>query len=1307
MMSACTLEEACDNGEILCAVCNDDQCQTYSGTIYRESRHDGGNLKCRKYLCLNGVPEAITPDEPDNDICENGFDEKTNNCNTECEDNTYRCHPDNEPGCKIQACKKGIWSVTETEPCVYGYDEAENKCLECTDGAVQCIPNQTESDGHTEDISENTCALETCQSGKWEKTGNRCIDGFNQEDLVCNESNCVYGTPLKIDSICGGTNQDCLPECQINSNEACSVYTCKIDKTNPWLHNVVTSTCRFGMDHNAECHHPCNISDRISDNVKLYDPESEKIYECNENDGWYETTCGNFDFHTENEERLNDNELNSFKSFLNTELSNNQVGQNLYYGYCGTCSKDSSPSYLTETENHEYISHECKNGEIVVHKVTELPTGYNSCSDNNGLEVFVDNLSNRYHCGGCNHVCGNSETCIEAQCRSIYECTEGEFIRIDIGSRWVKAYCVSKPETLMAIRDAINAGAVYPNDDSDELHNHDNAYILANSIDFNTTNLEWESIGNIDHPFTGVFFGNQNTIKLGKITPSQYMGLFGVIKNAMILSLNIQSMRSHDITLPDDKDDVNFGLLAGVATDSNIQNINIFSDSNGSGLNVKMTRNTYCKNDLCRTDQQPTHLNVGGMIGHAESRHRNASIQNCSVKDIDFNIDYELYDETNCCETEVPRQSPSQLQIGGMVGIANTISADQNISLEISNSDLENITLSDGENHTTDSLVKHIAISFGGGIGKTNNVTVNHFDLRNIHASQYSFIYNRIFGSITGNALNSLFNDGHIHDIHVRMDNASANRTGGAIGYARSSKINHIDICTNDSDHCTLKAINVVGGLIGYSLSCTLTDNHVKFEMVGNDDINRDYTQSFYGGLVAHTSTTQVSNSFAEIEGLYGGSRVGGLIGSGIDLNVNDSRATVHKIDGNAEMGGLIGFLESNAKIINSHARYHQIVAGNIVLSEEYLDDYKKRLLEKYGNTNNYDEIHYPYCIKYDSSIDQTFPFCARTGGLIGYLRNAIVTVERCDVVGDSIEVRGSSASMIGGIAKASRLFMNESWSAVKTIVTDAPYSLYGTIESETVISIAIDKVFELVNFKDIYDNNKNYYTWIVEYEQYLAGGDYWKTEWYDPNTCTLEVNSGRSNYKCSGRNYDCYHPSLNSIIGSLWCESWGGFYFCDSNGSNCKKTPRSKYPCLAPQKDPIQIEDLNACHAYANNDFFQLCTSTDFKSGDCIYKYTCVAEMDDPSCMTRPCPTIHSIVSCTEVLDTNWQYPNGVPTCNVSQIADFFGIDSAYCTSAPEDSICVMLNSLQGDIPLPANVMDEIVNHADPYVVKPDFCQL
>lgn len=230
----------------------------------------------------------------------------------------------------------------------------------------------------------------------------------------------------------------------------------------------------------------------------------------------------------------------------------------------------------------------------------------------------------------------------------------------------------------------------------------------------------------------------------------------------------------------------------------------------------------------------------------------------------------------------------------------------------------------------------------GGLVGQTNGASsISSSSVENITMTSNTSCSSSRFGGLVGMSPN---NSSTISNSHVTgsmtVINTATTYVGGLAGLATN--------VSNSYSNITLSATNNAGGLIGYNLSGTISNNY----SLGSTTS----TAGIAGGLVAVKNTTGLIENNYTTGNVQGATSAGGLIGSsGSTTVIIRNSYALGSISGTTNAGGLIGSVSANGgSVQNSYF-------GGIVASGTN----KGGII---GNDNNAGAIRWSYSNNYFDS---------------------------------------------------------------------------------------------------------------------------------------------------------------------------------------------------------------------------------------------------------------------------------------------------------------------------------------------------
>ena len=882
-------------------------------------------------------------------------------------------------GCTLPLCDDGdsicIYQIHDTKECLdQCYPQSALVCPEscyCSDSDLDCV----------EFVSTNTrksCILHVCENDNWQR-GIECSRGFadgtcrpvcflnevqgsclTDPTNACSYQFCDYNsdslTFVWSNSITCPNGFDisrsqCAELCQLgeiqcpkesDNSVACLLQRCEPGPSgNRWSD---PRTCRFGFDaRTQDCVNPCNIcSDEVNTACPrtVYDNNSAKMYVCDEY-GWHlDNSCTN-DFVPDPEQPPID-PLKVIKHLPEITSIDPPV-----FGHCGECSDETSPIFC---DSDRSVMHYCENGKytrINIDKDNNACTDFTLCRDDYSY-ILVDTQTNRNHCGECNNKCSNMQKCEKGQCQSTVQCENGEITQVQLGSRWVKAYCIGKEETLVAVGDMLTQKA-------DHKENGD-AYICDAEV---FEDCEFDAIVFIDdiavtQPWNPakstdlIVLGNKKTITFngGFADDNSNIGFFSTLKSSYIDDLTIVYPNS-DLIYDDAE---HFGLLAGVAIDSHIRNVSVDIP------NVIKTENIVAAGGLIGIAEGD--ISIDGLKLHVQleaNNHETSLTQDTGIGGI-IGIANDITEILNISEQDQNHASISltgQANVGGLIGLYSI--SDNNHKAAIEHIDLNQIHLSLYNMDNDDSDASYTNRHFGGIIGKTKFPNTNEHILliSDILLDKVmideSVKYNcsrclpssMWLGGIAGHLSNTDLTNISIGDFSIHNNHSWTIGLGGIAGNAENITADTLEIqnLSMDADYSATyivdeKRMYDVGGLFGNATDVML--NHVTIGSIEENSESSIKLKSFYhniGGLVGNGSRIQIQDAEVNtnVESKDNGYQIGGVLGIGNDITIQNLKLK-SQIKGWKNVGGLAGSADglsiSNTSITSEITGYMEKLGG-------------------------------------------------------------------------------------------------------------------------------------------------------------------------------------------------------------------------------------------------------------------------------------------------------------------------------------------------------------------------------------------
>ncbi|RXJ97889.1 hypothetical protein CRV02_14240, partial [Arcobacter sp. CECT 8989] len=426
------------------------------------------------------------------------------------------------------------------------------------------------------------------------------------------------------------------------------------------------------------------------------------------------------------------------------------------------------------------------------------------------------------------------------------------------------------------------------------------------------------------------------------------------------------------------------------------------------------------------------------------------------------------------------------------------------------------------------------ASNFGGLVGILRESSIrDSFSTMNINAGTT----NEIIGGLVG----QIFLSGSITNSYSRGTITGNRLLGGLVGWASGTNNNDI-VILNSSFEGNINANGYfVGGLIGHSTNTQIDDSYSIVSILNG-------TNSL-GGLIGRMSNTQISNSYSKST-INGNNSLGGLIGSTGDSteNNNGSSITDSYFEGtiNASefnIGGLIGYA-NKLEIDNSYSKatitgtssvggvlgYGQGSSTNdISITDSYFEGEIDASSDYIGGVVGYVDNG---IINSSHTKSSTISGDDKIGGLIGYTKNTTINNSYADTT-----VKGNN--YVGGLV-----------GILQTGEVNRSYSK-GTVSGDKYVA-------GLVGSGSSFSNNiiiNNSYTEVdVTANEYSGGFIGWGIT--DPGY-SLSINNSYANGKVSVTNASRGHGFIGlhqsgrtiNINNSFWNTTKSG-YTNDKSGS-------------------------------------------------------------------------------------------------------------------------------------------------------------
>ncbi len=441
--------------------------------------------------------------------------------------------------CKVSECSDGFQPAIDGKSCVSNcksgehFDNTAQKCV--NDDVDNCGATDKKCSDIVSQWVNGNCDAGVCLVGE-------CSDGFQPAiDGKSCVSNCKSGehfdnTAQKCvnDDInnCGATDKKCSDIVSQWVNGDCELGVCRVSQC--------TTGFRPGYD-KLTCVSDCT-SDQHYDNTaqKCVDDDIHNCgstgYKCSANiTGWGNGSCTNHQcivsecigsYHVYN----NTCEPDSASNCGNHDYTCSEHISNWASGKCtnhecklGACSGDfhvngnaCEQDSLSHCGSHGYKCSDqvagWNGGTCTNHlcKATSCKSGYHLYNDS--CEADSDT-----HCGSHGNKCETGESCQNKTCKC-----PGGYMNSTYNNKTVRAACITTKDDFINFRNAINAGNVWPSDNTDKY------YILTRNVALGTQS-SWVGVGTSAKPFGGIFLGNDKTISGSLTCSADYCGVFGYI----------------------------------------------------------------------------------------------------------------------------------------------------------------------------------------------------------------------------------------------------------------------------------------------------------------------------------------------------------------------------------------------------------------------------------------------------------------------------------------------------------------------------------------------------------------------------------------------------------------------------------------------------------------------------------------------------------------------------------------------------------------------------------------------------------
>lgn len=472
----------------------------------------------------------------------------------------------------------------------------------------------------------------------------------------------------------------------------------------------------------------------------------------------------------------------------------------------------------------------------------------------------------------------------------------------------------------------------------------------------------WLPIGNRssldNNAFYGSLQGNGFVIKNLWIarTGSNYLGLFGNIKNAIINNLNIQ-LASSGITGGNYVGAVS-GLVTGGSVTNSQMSGTINAIGNVGGLIGSSASNTLIQNDSATAIVNSTGDNVGGLIGYSSSAISNSH----SSGEVNISGDYSgglagyaSAAISGCSSTSNVKNVGSVFVgnfMGGLVGANYAAVSNSNASGNVTGISTVGGLVGDSyapisNSYATGNVSGQTWI--GGLVGASDKVD-NCYATGDVYADQ------KVGGGLVGQSY------GTIEYSHASGNVSGSQSLGGLVGIMGATV--SYSYATGNIDQ-TVPANMPEGGFLDYGgLAGSAFSSSFIENCFASGDVTVGNTAMYVGGLAG--LTYQVTNSYAYGSVTGGYSLVGGLAGDAwgpISNSAAMNPSVKSSSNGNLnKVHRLVGEVEFDGEIINSYALENMQLNDQIITSgaENNLEGLNKSIGElqqqaTYGNGLDWD----------------------------------------------------------------------------------------------------------------------------------------------------------------------------------------------------------------------------------------------------------------------------------------------------------------------------------------------------------------
>ena len=588
------------------------------------------------------------------------------------------------------------------------------------------------------------------------------------------------------------------------------------------------------------------------------------------------------------------------------------------------------------------------------------------------------------NCGACGHACTDGATCQNGFCIITPDkCIDG-YVTTKVNDKPIKAYCLNSELELETLRNNVNAGAIYP------ANNTDNAYILMKDLDLGSR--DWAPIGNGSHFFTGTFLGNGKSISGNITTQGTNVGLFGTVSGAYFnhlnLHINLTAKGNHiqnkgplagfvynttliniheEGTIQDPEDFItngaypnsaydDMGGLIGLLVNSNISNsstkchINFYGGGRVGGLAGMIAGSTIsnCTSECdIKSMHQNYHTGIGGLVGWMLTpKWWEQYWGNNPWAVSQFNTITNATTKGTIDLTSLTNLQPESHSAGGLVGgvySGQTISnSSSSVTIHAPKTNWSGSFLGYNANDYAPQPPTKITNSYAtgdvtckGGCGGFAGYTLN-LEVSDSHATGNATALNwggGFLGSAAGTHIKNCYATG---DVLTTQDNAGG-FAGDLMGNSSAENIYALGNVKTTGD------FTYTGGLIGKLYDGTVNNAYAKGNVTGCHG---------YGGLIGEMRRGHLSNSISlsnvtpnnPSNCTSAAGIVGSLFETGISTVTNCT--STGNITGTRYIGSAVGYLSKSTATLKNVFVTGTVTGGTIA------NNYSNKFIGAFDNAN-------------------------------------------------------------------------------------------------------------------------------------------------------------------------------------------------------------------------------------------------------------------------------------------------------------------------------------------------------------------